>query len=231
MLDPGHGGTSATGGDPGATYQGKKPYEKDLNNALTKILAKKLEALGANIIYTRNPNQEINPSLKARADGANAKNPDLFISIHHDAHYEDHFSIHYSSYRPNIDLSGAYFKDDNGKKHYIIREENGRAYYIENGKEKYNPMNKYIYDETPSLAARKSKSLAYELYNQMLGLNFIGPRANKPVQDHNLAVTRWTNMPSVLIEAGPTAPKMDDANKHNAIAEKIVKALEVFFSN
>src|SRR5699024_4994783 len=127
-----HGGTWATGGNPGATYDGKKPYEKDLNNSLTKILASKLEALGANVIYTRNPNSEKDPGLEERAKMANKQNPDLFISIHHDAFYEKGFSIHYSSYRPNIEYSGAYFKKD-GKKHYIIREEGRKQYYIENG--------------------------------------------------------------------------------------------------
>ena len=64
----------------------------------------------------------------------------------------------------------------------------------------------------------------------MLGLNFINPRGN-PIQDSNLAVTRWTTMPSVLVEAGPTNSFMNDSVKHNAIADKIVKALEIYFKN
>lgn len=63
----------------------------------------------------------------------------------------------------------------------------------------------------------------------MLGLDFINPRSYRPVEDHNLAVTRWTNMPSILIEAGPTSPHMNDTKKHTAIADKIVKAMQVYF--
>lgn len=131
-----------------------------------------------------------------------------------------------------MDLSGAYFIDDNGKKHYIIREEDGKAYYIEKGKEKYVEIADfpyYIYDETPSLEAIKSEQLANEIYKSMLKLDFIEPRSWRPVQDHNLAITRWTNMPSVLIEAGPTSPEMNNVKKHNTIADRIVEAIQTYF--
>lgn len=63
----------------------------------------------------------------------------------------------------------------------------------------------------------------------MKELDFVDPRPNAPVQDHNLAVTRWTNIPSVLIEAAPTSSEMNNISKHNAIADKIIQALEIYF--
>ncbi len=159
MLDPGHGGS-----DPGATYEGV--YEKTLNDRLTKVLADKLKAKGANVVYTRKPGQDIRLELEDRTELANRSNPDLFLSIHHDSYYQPGYSMFYSSYRPNIETSGAYFKDDNGKTHHIIREEDGKAYYNQDGKEKYIVIKttKYrVYDATPSFAAQikdKSKKIA-----------------------------------------------------------------------
>ena len=223
MLDPGHGGF-----DPGATSGSIK--EVNLNNNLVTTLANKLKAKGINVIYTRNPSSNTYLSLEDRATLANNANPDLLISIHHDAPNVKGYSLHYSSYRPNIEYSGAYFIK-NGKKHYVIREDGKKEYYIENGIEKYIDIgrdNYTVYDATPSEAANNSKNIAYEIYNQMQGLNFISPRGN-PVQDHNLAITRWTTMPSVLVEAGPTNSFMNDSIKQNTIADKIVKAVGTYF--
>ena len=161
---------------------------------------------------------------------ANKANPDVFISIHHDAYYVKGYSLHYSSYRPNVELDGAYFKKD-GIKYYVTGEKNGMIYYMDKGVERsmnINTVPNYVFDETPCSAAIKSKGLATEMYKQMLGLDFIGARQN-PVQDHNLFVTRRTTMPSVLVEAGPTGKFMNDSNKHSAIADNLVKALEIYF--
>ncbi|MPW27384.1 hypothetical protein GC105_16675, partial [Alkalibaculum sp. M08DMB] len=226
MLDPGHGGS-----DPGAVNG--SIYEKNLNNSLTKLIAQKLTSLGANVIYTRNPDSNIRMELDQRAAIANQKMPDLFISIHHDASYVKGYSMHYSSYRPYLEVSGAYFKDSKGKTHYIIREVNRRAYYIENGVEKYitidNTAPATIYDSTPSSAAKNSKIFANLLLDSMKELKFISPR-NNPVSDHNLAITRWTNMPSVLIEAGPTNSTLANKSNQNAIADKMVDAIKKYFN-
>lgn len=73
VLDAGHGGSAS-----GAAYEGIK--EKDLTLSMTKILEKKLLAMGYNVIMTRST--DVYMDLYARADLANAADADLFVSIH-----------------------------------------------------------------------------------------------------------------------------------------------------
>jgi N-acetylmuramoyl-L-alanine amidase len=74
MIDPGHGGT-----DPGAIgVTGLK--EKDVNLELAIKLQRRLLAAGYNPILTRRGDQFI--SLSKRAEHANLREADLFISIH-----------------------------------------------------------------------------------------------------------------------------------------------------
>jgi len=73
MIDAGHGGH-----DPGAMANGLK--EKDINLKMAKALGKTLEAEGFNVVYTRTTDKFI--PLEERTALANAKNADLFISVH-----------------------------------------------------------------------------------------------------------------------------------------------------
>lgn len=73
MLDPGHGGK-----DPGAIYAGVK--EKDINLRLATILGKILQKQGFTVLYTRTTDRFI--PLEERTAMANAKQADLFISLH-----------------------------------------------------------------------------------------------------------------------------------------------------
>lgn len=73
MIDPGHGGK-----DPGAMANGLQ--EKDINLRMAKILGKMLGAQGFDVHYTRTTDKFI--PLEERTALANAKNADLFISIH-----------------------------------------------------------------------------------------------------------------------------------------------------
>ena len=74
MIDPGHGGT-----DPGAIgVTGLR--EKDVNLDIAIQLQRKLIELGYNPILTRRDDQFI--SLTKRAEQANLRDVDLFISLH-----------------------------------------------------------------------------------------------------------------------------------------------------
>ncbi len=78
MIDPGHGGK-----DPGA--QGlNRLVEKDVNLRFAKILGKKLEDHGFEVLFTRTTDVFI--PLEERTAMANAKKADLFVSIHCNAH-------------------------------------------------------------------------------------------------------------------------------------------------
>jgi N-acetylmuramoyl-L-alanine amidase len=73
MIDPGHGGK-----DPGAVAN--KIREKDINLKMAKILGEKLQKKGFKIFYTRTT--DVFVPLEERTAMANAKDTDLFISVH-----------------------------------------------------------------------------------------------------------------------------------------------------
>ncbi len=77
MIDPGHGGK-----DPGAMANGVR--EKDINLRMAKILGRMLQDQGFEVHYTRTTDAFI--SLEERTARANAKDADLFISVHCNAY-------------------------------------------------------------------------------------------------------------------------------------------------
>lgn len=79
MLDPGHGGN-----DPGAMISGYR--EKDVNLRMAKILGAELKAQGFAVHYTRTSDKYV--ALEERTAMANARDADLFISLHCNA-YKD----------------------------------------------------------------------------------------------------------------------------------------------
>ena len=77
VIDPGHGGS-----DPGA--QSVLGYwEKDINLGISKRLVDYLRDAGVTVYATRDGDSY--PSLEARADLANRKNANLFVSLHCDS--------------------------------------------------------------------------------------------------------------------------------------------------
>jgi N-acetylmuramoyl-L-alanine amidase len=76
VVDAGHGGS-----DPGAMSAGLR--EKDINLAVALRVADLLEQRGIGVLLTRQ--QDRYPSLEERADLANRRNADLFVSIHTDS--------------------------------------------------------------------------------------------------------------------------------------------------
>lgn len=94
MLNPGHGcvKTDPKSGreyiDPGATYKlGKNTiFEKDLNDKVATDVKRKLELLGAKVIYV--DDTKVKDVLKLE----NEYKPDMFISIHHDANNDKKIS-------------------------------------------------------------------------------------------------------------------------------------------
>lgn len=218
MLDPGHGG-----GDPGSiptASDGTKlsQYkESALNLQIAQKLKSKLEKIGVNVLMTRDDDSNI--PLSDRAKIANDKNPDLLISIHHDSvGYPTAYgtSAFYSSYRTYLDSKDVYavsqgngpVYDDKGtvigrmaagEQYKFIKESDGYIYINYNGKTAKTTLDYVIvYDKTPNEVCTDSKVLAEAINEAIasLGLNKRG------VQDKNLAITRWTNMTSVLFEVG-----------------------------
>ena len=73
MIDAGHGGK-----DPGAVANGLE--EKDINLRMARILGRELQQQGFEVHFTRTGDKFI--PLEERTAMANAKNADLFISLH-----------------------------------------------------------------------------------------------------------------------------------------------------
>lgn len=80
MIDPGHGGK-----DPGAVANGVQ--EKDINLRMARIMGRLLQEKGFEVHYTRTGDRFI--PLEERTAMANAKNADLFISLHCNAYKDE----------------------------------------------------------------------------------------------------------------------------------------------
>ncbi|WP_368658021.1 cell wall-binding repeat-containing protein [Metabacillus halosaccharovorans] len=229
ILDAGHGGS-----DPGAVRG--SVYEKNLNIDFTKKLATKLSSKGATILYTRDPKNDKFISLEDRAKIANNSQADLFISIHHDANVsssENGLSVHYSTYRPAIETKDVYVTY-NGKNYSFVRENTSqRTFSIKYGSGIKNVSyegNVIAYDPTPSHAAVQSKNLAPRVAAALTshGIKSDGTR------DHNLYVTRWTNMTSLLIELGFMSNSKELSTLKNSTvqdqrAQAMANSIEEFF--
>lgn len=251
VLDAGHN----YGGDDGAYGNGYS--ERELNMEVVELIKPLMEKLGATVLLTRKPGEisyaDSGTSLEQRADMANKANADLFLSIHHDSDSSsaNGTSAYYSSYRTQLDTSDVYvnIQEDcsirggnsggtvigyakKGQNFGYIREENGGFIINYNGKLAW-VSNEYCraYDPTPSTQAGISKELAQYITG---GISSLG-LANRGVTDRNLYVTRYTNMPSVLVEVGFISNK-DEANKiskgsfQQQVAQKIVDAVKKLFS-
>lgn len=94
VLDPGHGGK-----DPGAMVG--DVMEKDIDLAIALLVRDRLlEQEGVAVVMTRDRDEY--PSLTERAELANQKNADLYVSIHANAleNQNDYAGI-YTFYHPN----------------------------------------------------------------------------------------------------------------------------------
>jgi N-acetylmuramoyl-L-alanine amidase len=230
MLDPGHGGK-----DPGAVKNGY--YEKNLNSQLTEKVAVKLCLMGANIVFTREPANDIFVELVDRPVIANESKADLFISIHHNSSVSSTpkgVSTHYSSFKPGVETNDVYVEYNNVKYKFISEAEvNGtRGFYINyNGVKKFVSVNDATaFDPTPSEEAKRGRALAEKLVNAVAGLGL----ENDGSSDHNLYVTKTTNMPSLVIEAGyisnsTEVKKLADPAFQDKIAEKVAVSVAEYF--
>jgi N-acetylmuramoyl-L-alanine amidase len=77
VLDPGHGGNETGAIGPGGLV------EKDVNFAVAQEMRQLLEAQGARVVLTRTG--DYNTTVKTRAEIAAGLQPQVFVSIHHNA--------------------------------------------------------------------------------------------------------------------------------------------------
>ncbi|KRQ87356.1 N-acetylmuramoyl-L-alanine amidase LytC precursor [Caloramator mitchellensis] len=229
VIDPGHGGS-----DPGAVAGNVR--EKDLNNSFARKIAELLTAYGAEVLFTRLPEEDVYVALQDRTSKSNSINPDLFISIHNNANTNTTVSgveTFYSTSRP-------YITDDRyveylGNKYQYVREEiiDGAeyVYFIVDRQEVKLEKSKVsiILSKTPWQAI-ESKKIAETIVNNLASLGF----KNRGAKDSNLYVTKYTNTPSVLLELGfITNPeerqKLLDPTMQSSISTKVVESILKYY--
>ena len=214
-IDPGHGGPEEN--DKGyTTLDGT--HECVMNNVVALMLEEILIERGYDVVFTKEPEDDIYASLQSRPEAANAVSADLLISIHHDANGDQDLSgfwLFYSSYKINLDTEDLVVFYD-GKEYDLVSERNeldedGDSYTIKlitDGTSTFEINSlEHLYkiiDRTPCDEAVASEKLAYCIYNEMLNLDYIEPKGSidYTIVDEEYRVLRYADMPSVLIEAG-----------------------------
>jgi N-acetylmuramoyl-L-alanine amidase len=225
IIDAGHGGS-----DNGA--RGDYSFEKDICLDVALKLGKKLEQEfpEIKILYTRTKDQY--PSIKSRADFANANKGDLFVSIHVNAGPKIKHSK-FAGYRNETYYTGkgksrkkrtrrvpkynVYYTDNpsNGTETYIWAADRADAkgeFVSERMTEEVNDSTEYAPDINDPEFKAKSLLWTKRFFDKSLALatmveeEFVnGGRVSRGVKQRNekgIWVLQATAMPSILVETG-----------------------------
>ena len=189
VIDAGHGGK-----DPGAV--GKKSKEKDITLSVAKKTGDyiKQNCPDVNVIYTRS--SDVSVSLLRRAQIANEKNADLFISIHCNAN---------ASTQPYGVETFVMGEHRNAANLEVAKLENASILYEDNAEEDYgsfNPNSPEAYIMLNFFQSEyKNASLDFAEHVQNQLVKRVG-RKDRGVQQAGFLVLYKTAMPSVLVEIG-----------------------------
>lgn len=86
IIDCGHGGNGSTPGKrSNASQVGRMVYEWDMNNAVGLKIQDILRGYGVEVYRTDDTSGRTDVSLGSRVSKTNSYNPDVFVSIHHNA--------------------------------------------------------------------------------------------------------------------------------------------------
>ena len=86
VIDCGHGGNGSTAGKRSSVKQvGRMVYEWDMNNAVGLKIQALLKNYDVIVYRTDDTSGKTDVSLSARVSKTNSINPDVFVSIHHNA--------------------------------------------------------------------------------------------------------------------------------------------------
>ncbi len=181
VIDAGHGGT-----DIGATGCGNV-CEKDIALQVSKLLAKKLKAVGYKVHLTRNDDRNV--SLVTRSTLANQLKADAFISIH-------------------LNSSGKIGSNATGVETYFLAKDGvlppthvGGYYFVntEHDQTLIDKLNKHTRNKIES-----SKLLATCVQNQLIrtlhGNNVTAK--DRGVKSAHLRLLLRNNVPTALVEIG-----------------------------
>jgi N-acetylmuramoyl-L-alanine amidase len=209
VLDPGHGGR-----DPGAIGVGGV-REKDVTLRLARSLAPRLEALGFEVVLTRDDDRKI--GLEERTAIAEAASGDLFVSLHANA-----------ARRRSVHGVETYYLDENHERHSltVAARENGVA------PSAVNELQRTLAKLRVSEVSPQSKRLAERIQRQIVG----GMPSSWPIEDLGAKrgpfyVLFLSSMPAVLVETGfltntKEARRLRNRSYLDAMADQIALALD-----
>ena len=192
-IDPGHGGK-----DTGAP--GSKSVEKDINLSVALAFGRYVErnCPDVTVVYTRKTDVFI--PLYERAEIANRKKADLFISVHTNALKGNHSMRGFETYTLGDGRSHA--KKENlevakRENSVILLEQDYQQHYVgfDPNSPESNIMFEFIQDKNLTRSIEFAKMLQTHVCRA-------ANRPNKGVHQQNLAVLRLTSMPACLIELG-----------------------------
>ena len=192
-IDPGHGGK-----DTGAP--GSKSVEKNINLNVALAFGRYVErnCPDVTVVYTRKTDVFI--PLYERAEIANRKKADLFISVHTNALKDNHSMRGFETYTLGDGRSHA--KKENlevakRENSVILLEKDYKQHYVgfDPNSPESNIMFEFIQDKNLTRSIEFAKMLQTHVCRA-------ANRPNKGVHQQNLAVLRLTSMPACLIELG-----------------------------
>ncbi len=208
VLDAGHGGA-----DPGAIGP-TGVREKDVNLAITRKLARLLEAKGVEVILTREDDHYI--TLEERSNIANRDQPDFFVSIHCNAftdRYVEGFECYTLSeeFLQTRNVSG--FMGSSGE-HYDYqagRYDDGKRAQI--AARHHSPPARDVGEFSGDALSRlvlwnllleeyrqESRRLAASIQNHLA--RRLNSTTDRGVKTAGFSVLKWTYVPAVLVEVG-----------------------------
>ena len=188
-IDPGHGGK-----DTGAP--GSKSVEKNINLSVALAFGRYVErnCPDVTVVYTRKTD------VYERAEIANRKKADLFISVHTNALKGNHSMRGFETYTLGDGRSHA--KKENlevakRENSVILLEKDYQQHYVgfDPNSPESNIMFEFIQDKNLTRSIEFAKMLQTHVCRA-------ANRPNKGVHQQNLAVLRLTSMPACLIELG-----------------------------
>ena len=219
-IDPGHGGK-----DTGAPGSFSKEKNINLNVALAFGRYVERNCPDVTVVYTRKTDVFI--PLYERAEIANRKKANLFISVHTNALKGNHTMRGFETYTLGDGRSHA--KETNlevakRENSVILLEKDYEQHYV--GFDPNSPESNIMFEFIQDRNLTKSIELAKMLQRHVCK---VANRPNKGVHQQNLAVLRLTSMPACLIELGyistPDEERMlNDKNQIDKIARGIYNA-------
>jgi N-acetylmuramoyl-L-alanine amidase len=225
IIDAGHGGK-----DPGA--HGSHSLEKNVALAIAKKVNTMLQAEmpDINVVMTRSTDRFV--ELNKRAEIANDKHANLFISIHCNSSPEGTARIAHKERGVMILVYGYHRKEEQLE---ALRE-NASIYIEKDYQKNYDGYNE---NDPTSFIVLNTYMQKYRtqsiLFGSILNKQFINTddRKSYGVKEQGVLVLAHSGMPAVLVETGyinnPTEEKyLNSESGQSAIAASIVRSIKIY---